>query len=270
MGCTEIIPKTLGTVYASKLTGFVARTTHLLTKALSPILFVTRALTRLVSHGAEENAFSRGELAALVAMAAQGGAIHKDESRVFQNVLKFEGVKVEDVMTPRTVVATFPKDKTVGDAISDARATPYSRIPVYEGTRDQVVGYVLLREILLAAAHGADRDQPIGAFLREVMFIPETASLAQALRQFLERSEHMAVAVDEFGGVSGLVTLEDVVETILGVEITDESDRVPDLREVAMTLRDKRLERVQKAQEALSGRLEATPTSEPKNAEDAG
>jgi CBS domain containing-hemolysin-like protein len=242
--CTEIIPKTLGTVYARFLVGFVGQTIGALTWALAPFLYVTRILTRLIAPGGVPP-ISRTELAALVGMAAREGAIHLQESQLFENVLELEQIKVEDVMTPRTVVIMLPATYTLGQLVEQTETSSVSRIPLFGDDRDRVVGYCVQREALLAAARGADPATPLSEFKREVMFIPENATLARALRAFLEQGEHLAVTIDEFGGVSGLVTLEDLMETLLGVEIVDESDRVADLRHLATELRDRRLARRQ-------------------------
>jgi len=242
--CTEIIPKTLGTVYAPRLIGFVGRALSVLTWALAPVLYVTRFLTRLIAPGGTPP-ISRSELSAVVGMAAREGAIHLQESQLFENVLELEKIKVEDVMTPRTVVIMLPATSTLGELVEQTETTSVSRIPLFTEHRDRVIGYCVQREALLAAARGAPASTPLTDFKRDVTFIPESATLARALRQFLDEGEHLAMAVDEFGGMSGLVTLEDLVETILGVEIVDESDRVAALRHLATELRDRRLARRQ-------------------------
>lgn len=240
--CTEIIPKTLGTVHASKLVGFVGRTVVLLTMLLWLIVRPMRALTRLLASE-EEQTFSRGELAALVSMATSQGALAKLESSVFENVLRFEKVRVEDVMTPRTVVVMQPAERTLAEFAADPKTAPHARFPVYRADRDHVIGFVLQREVLRRLAAGGANDVPLSDMAREILILPESTSLAKALRRFLDARAHLAIAVDEFGGVAGLVTLEDVIETILGVEIVDESDRHVDMREAAAKLRDRRLAR---------------------------
>lgn len=239
---TEIIPKTIGTVYASRLVPVVTATLRVLTTALAPLLMLTRVVTRLIAP-AHRAPISRGELTALVSMATNEGALETQQSRVFENVLKLDSIEVEDVMTPRTVIVMLPEDAVLGDLLDHPETSAVSRIPLFSGNRDQVVGYVLQRQVLLEAARGLPRETPLAQFRRDVHFLPETTPLSAALRHFLAAHEHLAMAVDEFGGVSGIVTLEDLVETILGVEIIDESDRVADLRHLATELRDRRLAR---------------------------
>jgi CBS domain containing-hemolysin-like protein len=240
---TEIIPKTLGTVHADRLAGVVGRTLALLIRVMAPLLVVTRALTRLVARH-KERRVSRGELAALVAIASQQGSIGPETTQIFSGALRLEEILVEDVMTPRTVATMLPTDATLKDLIDHTEAQAFSRVPLFEGNRDRVVGYVLQREALRDAARGADLTQPLKERMRPVWYVPENVSIGRALQQFLQRHEHLAMVGDEHGGTSGLVTFEDLVESILGAEILDETDEVADLRNVAAQLRDQRLERV--------------------------
>jgi CBS domain containing-hemolysin-like protein len=252
---SEIIPKTLGAVYSKRLSGFVGWTLHFLTTAMMPALLLSRAITRVLTRG-RRDVLSRGELSTLIAMATSDGAISTDESRLFANLLRFREVKVEDVMTPRTVTFMFQAQATIGDLLAQREAEAFSRIPLYSQDRDNVVGYVLQREILRAAAQDCDRERPLSDFVRPIIFIPELASIGSALRQILERREPAAMVTDEHGGIAGMVTLEDLTETLLGVEIVDESDRVVDMRQAAVKLRDERLER-------LAARRRLNPGEEP-------
>jgi CBS domain containing-hemolysin-like protein len=243
---TEIIPKTLGTNYASQLASFVGYSVHALAMATKPILVVTGFLTKLLSRG-EPEGISRGELQALVNMAQSHGAIQGDETRVLTNILGFEALIVRDVMTPRTVMQMAPIDSTVGSVIDSEPFSQHTRIPVFEGVRDKVKGYVHQRELLRSVARGGSRDAPIEDFIRPVPMMADTTTLGEAMRVFLDTRDHLAIVHDEFGGTSGLVTLEDVVETLLGAEIVDESDRVDDLRVLAEQIRDRRMARNQEA-----------------------
>ena len=242
---SEIIPKTLGAVYARRISGFVGWTLQLLTKAMTPALVLSRVLTRLLTRG-HVPTLSRGELASTIAAAARQGAISPGESRIFENLLRFEEVRIEDVMTPRTVAVMLPAGATIADLLADREAEAFSRIPLYRDSRDNVVGYVLQREILKRVADGCPQDTTLDSLMRPIPFIPEVATVGAAMRQILERREPIAMAIDEHGGISGLVTLEDLTETVLGVEIVDESDRIVDQREAAATLRDQRMEHMRR------------------------
>jgi len=240
---SEIIPKTLGAVYAHRLAGFVGWALQLMTRVMTPVLLLSRSITRLLTP-AERSGFSRGELAAVISTATRDGAITRDESKLFSNLLRFREIRVADVMTPRTVVFMLPEATTVNGMLAEPDADVFSRIPLYRGERDNVVGYVLQRDVLRAVARGCDRSAPLERFMRSISFVPEMATVNSALNQILRRREPIAMVTDEHGGVEGLVTLEDLTETILGVEIVDESDRIVDMRNAALRLRDARLERM--------------------------
>jgi CBS domain containing-hemolysin-like protein len=249
---TEIIPKTLGTVHATRLVGFVAWVTELLTRLLKYPLSLTRLLTRLLSRR-EKRPISRAELAAMVAMARREGTLPDAESKMVAGVLRYHEIKVEDVMTPRTVVAMAPAAATLSEFLADDNAGVFSRIPLYEGTPDHVIGYVLRAEALSAAATGADPSTPLLNFRRDVLHIPESQTVGGALMHMTHDRESMALVTDEYGGISGLVTVEDLVESTLGIEIIDESDRVVDLRAEAVKLREKRLQSLRTWRLALDG-----------------
>jgi CBS domain containing-hemolysin-like protein len=251
---SEIIPKTLGAVYAGPLSSFVGWSLHYLTKLMFPVLLLSRGITRLLTRG-KSLTFSRGELAAVIAVATREGAISADESKIFDNLLRFNKVQVGDVMTPRTVVFMLPAESDIGRLLAEPEAEVFSRIPLYRGQPDNVVGYVLQRDVLGSVARGGETGQPLEGFRRPISFIPELASVGAALRQMLERREPIAMVTDEHGGIDGLVTLEDLTETILGVEIIDESDRVVDLRQAAARLRDERLERLRKRRQLRLGKI---------------
>jgi len=259
---SEIVPKTLGAIYASHMVGFVARTIHLMIFMLRPVLFLTRGVTRLLTRGkGEPPSTSRGEILAMVAMAARDGGLGAHDSRLLASVLRYNEIVVDDVMTPRTVVTMLAQSQTVGDLVSDESSLVFSRIPLFEGNRDRITGYILQREVLIAATRGIDPQTPVSRFSRPAVFIPEGQPVGRVLRRLIEQREHMALVTDEYGGISGLVTLEDLVETTLGVEILDESDRVVDLRAEAAKLREQRLEAARAWRRSL-GVAHSAPSAE--------
>jgi CBS domain containing-hemolysin-like protein len=249
---SEIVPKTLGAVYWRSLAWIVGWTLLLQTRLMLPALVISRALTRWLTRG-RHTTVSRGELAALIETAARDGAVSQDESTLLENLLRIKELQVEDVMTPRTVMFMMPVDATVEELVSEPEAEAFSRIPLFRDDPDNVVGYLLQRDVMKAAAAGGDKSRRLESFLREIWFIPELIGVDQALRQFLERRDPIAMVTDEHGGVAGLVTLEDLTETLLGTEIVDEFDRIVDLREKALELRDRRLERLRQKRDRVSG-----------------
>jgi CBS domain containing-hemolysin-like protein len=255
---SEIIPKTLGAVYTRGLAGFVGRTLKVMIWLMGPVLVIARALTRLLIRG-NNRGFSIGELAAVIETASREGALSIEQSKLFANLLRFHEIQVEDVMTPRTVMVSLPASTTIDEMLALPEAEAFSRIPLYRGDHDNIVGYVLQREVIKAVATGCDRTLKLEGFMREIWFVPELISVGVALQQFLERREPIAMVTDEHGGLAGLVTLEDLTETVLGAEIVDESDTVVDLRRKALELRDRRLERLrQKRERGVSASAERT------------
>ncbi len=242
---TEIIPKTLGTVHASRLAGFVGRTVWLLVRALTPVLHATRKITRLLVRGGAAAPIAPGEIVALAAAAARRGTVHRDVTRTVSNLLRLDAVRAYDVMTPRTVVWMLPIEASARDLLDDPQHRVFSRLPLYRSSPDRIEGYALVREVLADAARSGRRDLPLAAYLRRARVVPETARLGELLRRMIDSRDHLAVVVDEFGGTSGIVSMEDIVETLLGREILDELDQTPDLRRAAAQIRDQRLRRQQ-------------------------
>lgn len=240
---TEIIPKTLGTVHASRLAGFAARTTAMLTLLLKPILAVIRLLTRRLTASHAGVRISRREVAAMAASAEQHGDLDAPTSRAVRGILGLGEVPVEDVMTPRTVVRMLPAATTIAEFLDNQTVEPFSRIPLHGARQDDLEGHVLVRDVLAAAARGAERTTPLSDFARESLVALETVSVERLFRRLLEAREHLALVIDEYGAFRGLVTMEDLVETAFGVEILDESDEVADLRVEAKRLREERLGR---------------------------
>ncbi|MFM8567990.1 MAG: CBS domain-containing protein [Candidatus Kapaibacterium sp.] len=195
------------------------------------------------------------EITAIMDEAVQEGTLDADEYRILTNIMQFSEVTVKDVMTPRNVVFSLSTDRKVSDILDRGELQTYSRFPVCtDQSLDEVVGYCLTRDILYAALQGQG-DVTLDRLMRDVTFIPENVRLDKVLEEFLTRRQHMFLVVDEYGGVEGLITMEDVVETILGAEIVDEADRVVDMRQLASLRRDQRIAgSVQPSEAAASDR----------------
>jgi len=260
---TEIIPKTLGASYASSLVPFVAATLKFLTIILAPLLYLTRAITSMI-HKPDHATISRGEVAAMVDTATQGGMIAEHEAEIVGNALRLRQVPLSDVMTPRTVVGKVAAADTVRDVTRSDPPSPYTRLIVYREDPDDVIGYCLVPHILRMYSQG-NEERTVGDFVRPIPAYLVTDTVGETLRTLVREGSHIALVRDEFGGMAGIVTLEDLIETLLGVEITDESDKVADLRELAIQLRDKRLKR---KQSPSPGSEEDVPGAPAPNAED--
>ena len=229
---SEIIPKTLGAVYAKQLTPFTAYSLRALLWVFKPAVFAFEFVTRSMRPSEDAPTVTRSELQVMARISAKEGGIQERENRIVSNLLQLAEVQVETIMTPRTVVVMFQAEQTVREVMQAHTFLPFSRIPVYGESADDVQGYVLRHEIYRRAA-ADEHDVKMSQIARKLEVVPETNSVAQVLDEFIAKQDHIFLVIDEYGGTAGLITLEDTVETLLGIEILDESDRVADLRQLA-------------------------------------
>jgi CBS domain containing-hemolysin-like protein len=229
---SEIIPKTLGAVYWRTLTPSVVRMLTATIIAMWPLVKLSQGITRLLSQEEEETAFSREEFTAMAELGEEEGVFEEKESRILRNLFRFNSLRVKDVMTPRTVIFDLPENTTIGEVVEEHDEFRFSRIPVYDDDPDDITGYVLKDEMLLRAAQ-EEFDVTLEEMARNILVVHETLPLPDLLERLLDRLEHIALVVDEYGGVAGVVTMEDVVETLLGLEIVDEADSVEDMQALA-------------------------------------
>jgi len=239
---SEIIPKTIGATYWKQLSGFTAHTCRVLIILMWPLVALSKFITRLLAHGARAPSVSREEFRALAQVGTREGVFEEEESNIFLNLIRFSAIRVQDIMTPRVVVKKFQHDTTLGELMEKSDELVFSRYPVYGESDEDISGYVLKADIMLNLARGKPEVR-LSDLKREVLFVPEFISLRVLFSQLLAEQEHFAVVVDEYGGLSGVVTMEDVLETLLGIEIVDESDATEDLRKAA---RDKWTQRAKK------------------------
>lgn len=236
---SEIVPKTLGAVHWRRLTGFTVRYVEMLIKVTYPLIKVSELITRLISRGQTVHMFSREEFVAMATVGRKSGEIDERESKIIHNLFRFKALTAEDIMTPRTVMVALQADLTVGQAYAMGDHSHFSRLPLYGKDKDDIVGFVLREDILLAHLQKRD-DEPVSSMKRDLLSVPNTRLLTGLMDALLERRQHIAVVVGEFGETRGLVTLEDLVETLLGEEIMDEGDHVPDMQVMARQLWEKR------------------------------
>jgi len=229
---SEIIPKTLGAVYWRQLAPAVVRVLVPTIIFMKPLVLLSKGITYLLSSDDEQTSFSREEFTAMAELGEEEGVFEEKESRILRNLFRFNSLRVRDVMTPRTVVFDLREDKTIGEVVSEHDEFRFSRIPVYGSNRDNINGYVLKDEMLLRAAQ-EELDVQLKDLAREMLVVRETLPLPDLLERLLDRLEHIALVVDEYGGMAGIVSMEDVVETLLGMEIVDEADSVEDMQALA-------------------------------------
>ena len=242
---SEVIPKTLGVVYARPLASPVARPLLALVWIFRPIIWFTSQLTALMTRGSAQPDVSVEEITVLAKLGLQAGTIDAGKAAVIENILSLDERDVRDIMTPRTVMSSLSASLTLGelkDSQKLAGVFDHSRVPVFDKDADDVVGMVLRRDVLTAMAEDKF-DRRLEEFMRPVDFIAETLSVNRLLRRLLETGQHLVLVIDEYGGVAGLVTLEDVLEEILGIEIVDEFDPAVDMRELAHRRRQQSMEK---------------------------
>jgi CBS domain containing-hemolysin-like protein len=232
---SEIIPKTLGAHHWRSLAPATAYGLKLLVLLLYPFVKLTEKMMKGLSEGATLNGFSRQEFSAMADLSAQEGEITQRESEVLKNLLLLRETRVKDAMTPRTVVFSLPESATVADFFRHHEQVRFSRIPVYSDEPDHVEGFVLRADLLLAQANGRFNES-LRSFKREIPILPMSLTLARAFNEVLRVRAHIVLVVDEFGSPTGILTLEDIIEALLGLEIVDEGDETVDTQEQARRL----------------------------------
>jgi CBS domain containing-hemolysin-like protein len=232
---SEIVPKTIGAVYWSKFVGPTALFVKSLIVILYPLVWISEKLTKSISHGKKVPIFSRDEFVAMTRVGEKSGYVKNSESRVIQSLFRFGELKVTDIMTPRSVVSALQENETLARTLPTITQKPFSRLPLYNTDTDDITGFVLRDDVLLANAQGRSEDI-VKSLKRDIHVVPETASLSTLLERLIKERQHIAIVINEYGGTEGLVTLEDLVETLIGVEIVDETDKVEDMRVLAREL----------------------------------
>ncbi|MEE4314904.1 MAG: hemolysin family protein [Desulfofustis sp.] len=230
---SEIIPKTIGVSYSFRLASYIALPLRLMVVVLKPIIILCRAITRLIPQDREDGMISAKELQTIAALSRQSGHLEEVQERVISNIIDLKQKTVRQVMTPRTVTFSLEEEMTVNDAMQMlAQLTSHSRVPVYHEESDNVTGIIMRKDVLLAAAQ-QKLDSRLTELKRPVHFVAESMPLNLVLIDFFEQRQHLFIVVDEYGSVTGVISMEDVLEEIVGEEIIDESDRTRDMRELA-------------------------------------
>ncbi len=233
---SEILPKTVGVAYNGVLGPYIARPLQVLIFVLKPVILIGQAVTRLIPQ-AKGQTVSAEELTTVARLSRKAGEIGSDQEAVIINIIALSGKRVRQVMTPRTVTFTMSKDSTIADAVQlQEKWRAHSRVPVYDKDSSDVVGIVRSYEVMQAAAAGS-YERTLEGLMIPAHFVPEIAPLDKVMLEFFERRQHLFAVVDEYGSVTGVISLEDIVEEIMGREIMDESDRTGNLRALARASR---------------------------------
>ena len=242
---SEIIPKTLGATYWKKL----AKITAILLRAIIPIftysglLWFLQLFTKILGKRGEVNVMSREDFSAMAEIAHQEGVIEEKESTVIKNMVRLNEVRVRDIMTPRTVMKIAPEQMTIKDFYAQNPKLRFSRIPVHGDNPEIITGYVLKDNVLEELVNNKG-DTPLLRIKRALIVVDRDTRIPEIFETLMTQREHISLVVDEYGTVSGLVTMEDVIETLLGIEIMDESDHVEDLQAVARKKWEERAKRI--------------------------
>jgi CBS domain containing-hemolysin-like protein len=241
---SEILPKTIGAYYWKSIAMGSARIINFMVFLTYPLVVISEGLTKIISKGGKEGAaVSREEFSAMVNIGEEEGLIGSAENRIIQNIIKLRGIKTEDVMTPRVVVETAPEDMTIESFHKNRNYRHYSRIPVYSSqNKEDITGFVHRQDVIENMANDNFGLQ-LKAIKREIIVVPNLQPLTVLWERLLDKKAHIALVVDEYGGFEGIVTLEDVIETILGLEIMDERDVNPDMQQYARERWSKRLDK---------------------------
>ncbi|HSI89296.1 MAG TPA: hemolysin family protein [Pyrinomonadaceae bacterium] len=229
---TEIIPKTLGANYARALMPIASVTIRGMIVITYPLVIVSAFLTRILSRKDPELTTSRAEISALANIGTEEGIFMDRENKILQNLIKLKSIKVSEIMTPRVVVVVADEDMTLQDFLSKKDFLHFSRIPVYSEHRDHITGYVF-RQMVFEKLAEDQFDLQLKDIRRDIVSVANITTLFKAWEEMISHKEHIALVTDEYGGMDGITTLEDIIETLLGFEIVDETDRVDDMQQFA-------------------------------------
>ena len=229
---SEIIPKTIGATYWKTLAPTSAYIIRFLIWITYPLILLTLFVTRRINKDDEGISLTKAELIESTLMSEDEGVLDEKESDVIENILKLDSIKIEEILTPRTVVFALDGNRSIKDIVeSEPAIFKFSRVPVFDGDIEKITGMVMTKKIFKQALE--DDAVMLSTIQKDIYKINENIPVSLALDLFIKKKEHMFLVLDSYDQTEGIVTLEDCVETILGVEIVDESDSDADMREVA-------------------------------------
>ena len=235
LAVTEIVPKSLGVRYANALGTWIVWPTQLMIWSVWPVVYISKKAMGFLMGSTADKGPTEDELLVLSSLALKSGGVRHEEHRWVANALRLDKMTAGDLRTPRTVVETLPADTPLAELVKSPSRIAHSRIPITEGEdRDRVIGIVHRRDIFDSALAHPDSKLVVRDLMRPIRFVPESTPAHELLESFLNERRHMHGVIDEYGGFEGVVTLEDVLEGLLGKEIVDEHDSVADMQELAL------------------------------------
>jgi len=229
---TEIIPKTIGAIYWRNLAKISSRIIHVMIIITYPLVVMSAVITKLISKNRQEQTTSREEIAALANIGADEGIFSNKEHKIIQNLLRLKNVKVKEIMTPRVVVASADENLPLEEFLRNKDFLKFSRIPIYSENDENITGYVIRQTVFEKLAED-QHELKLKDIKRDIVIVPNSIVLYALWGKLLEKKEHIALIVDEYGGLDGIVTMEDIIETLLGLEIIDEKDTITDMQKYA-------------------------------------
>ncbi len=230
---SEIIPKTIGALYWKRILIPATFAVQVLITMTYPLVVLLELLSKWLAKEGNGDKVSREEVIAMAELGEDEGTIEESESTVIENVLMLDDIPVEEVLTPRSVIFALDKTSSVREVLDKYNDIEFSRIPVYEEGLDNIIG-IVRRHVLLKSKAEDQFDVTMGELAKPIHTVEENDSVGDVLDEFVKRREHLFMVKDQFGQVAGLITLEDAIETLLGIEIVDETDSVVDMRKLAL------------------------------------
>ncbi len=236
----EIIPKTIGAIYWKTLAPYAARVINVFIFITYPIIIITQFVTQKISANSDNSdAITREELIHSTLLSEEEGIIGDLESDIIENTLGLHSIKIHEILTPRSVMYAVDKKTIIKDILEDERTYKFSRVPIYDKTIDNIIGIILTKQLFKQAIK--DKESTLESIMMPVFSLNENIPVSKALNMFIQKKEHMFIVFDSYDQTEGLVTLEDCIETLLGLEIMDESDTIDDMRTLALSkMKEKR------------------------------
>ncbi|MCQ2973343.1 MAG: hemolysin family protein [Bacteroidales bacterium] len=229
---SEITPKTIGAKYWEKLAGLVGHLISITYIITFPLVIIVQQLTKLFKKDKNTPTISREEISALATIGTEEGIFKEKENTIIQNLMKLRNYRVSDIMTPRVVVSVADENMTLGQFLDNKDYLRFSRIPIYNGNDENIIGYVFRQQVMESLAEDHD-SMKLKDMKRDIVVVPNTKPVISLWEDLLKKKEQIALVVDEYGGMDGIATMEDIIETLLGFEIIDEKDTVADMQQYA-------------------------------------
>tara|TARA_B100001059_G_scaffold50708_1_gene44054 strand:- start:2890 stop:4008 length:1119 start_codon:yes stop_codon:yes gene_type:complete len=229
---SEIIPKTIGATYYKGLSKFTFYTLKLMLIITYPFTIISMKITGLIATK-KNNKVTREQLSALANLGYDEGVFSKQENRIIQNIIDLKKIKASEILTPRVVVFSANEDMTLVDFKKEHKQIKFSRIPIYSQQIENITGYIFLQDYIQKISDNKNLTNKLKSLRRDILTVPSSISVFKLFNQLLNNKEHISTVIDEYGGLVGIITLEDIIETLIGLEIIDESDQVIDMQKYA-------------------------------------